>query len=409
MTENINFITYPEMLEQLETTNLENHLLLGNGFNLSLGIKTGYKDIFQQMKINNSDYKSVMGENFDLENFIGECKKQISSQNNPHYEFMTKFYHNKIKLDFMNAVTQIVSKEIKNIYQEKNEKIYLLLKNFNNFFTLNYDPFLYQFLMSFKKEPEKAIAFSPEFPFIKDLVQEEDKKLFDLIHEAYLSGELSVSIPNHPKKTSDLKNMKKSDFSREIQNYLKDSYPKKQIQRVVNKIWDEINKKNGKYIENLDDGFGLFGKELVYIHPETQNLFFLHGAFHIYKKGKSIYKITQQSEKSLYHRIEEIVENSEENILCIFSDTNKMQEINQEEYFLNGINRLGEIKGNIVIIGCSFSDNDNHIFNQIKNSEIETIYVAAFKTEMEKISLIKKLFSNKKIVFFDIETITYSK
>lgn len=60
MTENINFITYPEMLEQLETTNLENHLLLGNGFNLSLGIKTGYKDIFQQMKINNSDYKSVM-------------------------------------------------------------------------------------------------------------------------------------------------------------------------------------------------------------------------------------------------------------------------------------------------------------------------------------------------------------
>ena len=38
MTENINFITYPEMLEQLETTNLENHLLLGNGFNLSLGI-----------------------------------------------------------------------------------------------------------------------------------------------------------------------------------------------------------------------------------------------------------------------------------------------------------------------------------------------------------------------------------
>ena len=207
----------------------------------------------------------------------------------------------------------------------------------------------------------------------------------------------------------DLKNMKKSDFSREIQNYLKDSYPKKQIQRVVNKIWDEINKKNGKYIENLDDGFGLFGKELVYLHPETQNLFFLHGAFHIYKKGKSIYKITQQSEKSLYHRIEEIVENSEENILCIFSDTNKMQEINQEEYFLNGINRLGEIKGNIVIIGCSFSDNDNHIFNQIKNSGIETIYVAAFKTEMEKISLIKKLFSNKKIVFFDIETITYSK
>ena len=122
MTENINFITYPEMLEQLETTNLENHLLLGNGFNLSLGIKTGYKDIFQQMKINNSDYKSVMGENFDLENFIGECKKQISSQNNPHYEFMTKFYHNKIKLDFMNAVTQIVSKEIKNIYQEKNAR-----------------------------------------------------------------------------------------------------------------------------------------------------------------------------------------------------------------------------------------------------------------------------------------------
>lgn len=67
-------ITYEDLLIELETTKPNNHLLLGNGFNLSLGIKTSYKSIFEQMKINNSDYENIAIDNFDLEESIGVCK-----------------------------------------------------------------------------------------------------------------------------------------------------------------------------------------------------------------------------------------------------------------------------------------------------------------------------------------------
>ena len=43
----------------------------------------------------------------------------------------------------MKAAHEIVKSKIKNIYAEKNEGIHILLKNFANYFTLNYDSFLY--------------------------------------------------------------------------------------------------------------------------------------------------------------------------------------------------------------------------------------------------------------------------
>ena len=91
----------------------------------------------------------------------------------------------------MKAVTQLVTREEKNIFQEKNEKICLLLKQFDNFFTLNYDPFLYQLLMTYKiegTEHQQAIAFSNTFPFVKDLMENQDKELFDIIQRAYDTG-----------------------------------------------------------------------------------------------------------------------------------------------------------------------------------------------------------------------------
>ena len=412
MTNEIPFITYQEMLSSIEG-HKNNHLLLGNGFNCSLGICTTYKAIFNQMKINNREYESIIGENFDLEEFIGSCKSKIIKENNTNYDFMTTFFHNKIKLDFMKAVTQIVSKDVKNIFKEKNEKIYLLLKNFDNFFTLNYDPFLYQLLMSYKKEDlkeKKALAFTNTLPFVKELMQEEDKKLYDIISQAYESGNLTVVIPNNPKKTNDLNQLKKSEFIQAVNNYLKDkNYTKQQIKRIVDKIWEQKNEERRKFIEKLDDGFGLFGDDLVFRHPETQNLFFLHGAFHIYKRGKSVYKIAQSTEKALYQRIEDIVDNHEENILCIFSDKNKISEVQSDEYYLNCFNKLAELEGSLVVIGCAFSDNDSHIFKQIQNSKINRIYVTCFSSENDKFSKkLRKFFPKKELKLVDVETITYN-
>ncbi|UTC64012.1 DUF4917 family protein [Treponema sp. OMZ 788] len=406
-------ITYEDLLIELETTKPNNHLLLGNGFNLSLGIKTSYKSIFEQMKINNSDYENIAIDNFDLEEFIGVCKSKIDKIDNINYQFMCQFFHNKIKLDFMKAVTQLVSREEKNIFQEKNEKIYLLLKQFDNFFTLNYDPFLYQLLMTYKREDiedQQSIAFSNTFPFIKDLMKNKDKELFDIIQQAYDTGTLTIDIPNETSKSKELNHLTKAKFTQEINTLLESKYSKEQIKMCVDKLWKYKAAEKKKFIDKIDDGFGLFGNELLYQNPQAQNLYFLHGAFHIYKKGQSVYKITQQSEKALYQRIEEIVENAEENILCIFSDKNKEKEIQDEAYFINGLNKLECLEGVLVILGCALSDNDAHIFTQIQKSKIAKVYIASFKDAVDKnMKKAKKWFPEKEIIFFDIETITYNK
>lgn len=412
MDNEISFISYSEMLKKLEN-NQDNHLLLGNGFNCSLGIYTRYPDIFQQMKINNPNYEKIIDKNFDLEEFIGTCKSQINKENNKYYDFMTTFFHNRIKEDFMRAVTEIVAKEVKNIFQEKNESIYLLLKNFNNFFTLNYDPFLYQLLMTYKKNDsteKEALAFRNSLPFVKELMENEDKELYKIISQAYHSGQLTLSISDNTIRIDDLNKLKKSQFSQTVNNYLNDRhFSKSRIKKVIDKIWEENLNPNKKVIENIDDGFALFDNNLIYCHPETQNLFFLHGAFHIYKKGKSIYKISQTSDKALYEKIEEVIENKDENILCIFSDKNKLEEIKNEQYYLNCYNKLEKLEGNIVVIGCAFSSNDEHIFSQINKSKINNIYVTCFENEQEDFKQkLLKLFPNKRISLVDIKTITYN-
>lgn len=412
MDNEISFISYSEMLKTLEN-NQNNHLLLGNGFNCSLGIYTRYPDIFQQMKIINPNYEKIIDKCFDLEEFIGSCKSQINKDNNKYYDFMTTFFHNRIKEDFMRAVTEIVSKEVKNIFQEKNESIYLLLKNFNNFFTLNYDPFLYQLLMTYRKNDsteKEALAFRNSLPFVKELMENEDKELYKIISQAYHSGQLTLSISDNTIRIDELNKMKKSQFAQTVNNYLKDRHiSKSRIKKVIDKIWEENMNPNKKVIENIDDGFALFDNKLIYCHPETQNLFFLHGAFHIYKKGKLIYKISQTSDKALYEKIEEVIENKDENILCIFSDKNKLEEIKNEQYYLNCYNKLEKLEGNIVVIGCAFSTNDEHIFSQINKSKINNIYVTCFENEQEDFKQkLRKFFPNKRISLVDIKTITYN-
>lgn len=406
----IHLKNYEEVLQELEKSKPNNHLLLGNGFNLSLGIKTNYESIFNNMKENNKDFESVITENFNLEEFIGECKAKIQDDNNPYSNFMKRYYHNKIKLDFMKAVTQIVTKEVKNIYQEKNEEIYLLLKQFDTFFTLNYDPFLYQLLMTFKKDDKKlSIAFKNSLPEMKKMMDDESRKVLKEIEEGYNSGVLTINIGNDLRKL-ELSTLTKADFTKEMKLYFGKRIAQKELKKVIEYFWKIKASDKSKVLEKIDDGFGLFGKELTFQNPKTQNLYFLHGAFHLYNKGKLIHKITQQSEKALYQRIEEIVEDAEENIICIFTDSNKETEIMQNEYLKNGLNKLTELEGAMLILGSSLADNDSHIFKKINDSKISKIYIATSEKQKEDdLTQASKFFKDKEIVLFDRDTISYMK
>src|SRR3546814_7953517 len=81
------------------------------------------------------------------------------------------------------------------------------------------------------------------------------------------------------------------------------------------------------------------------------SLFFLHGAFHIYKDGKSIKKITQQTDRALYDRLESILNDEEQEIVCVFQSENKLGAIGENAYLSKCYDSIGKLSGNLVILG----------------------------------------------------------
>ena len=135
--------TYSDILILSELDNNgDTHLLLGNDFNLSIGIDTSYNDIFNKMKERYKGYKdlTIEGDNYDIEKIIGKLKNQLKDSDCK--PFLEKFINDRIKLEFMNSAFTIVKDSLKNIHQEKNEGIKVLFKKFTNYFSLDYDPFL---------------------------------------------------------------------------------------------------------------------------------------------------------------------------------------------------------------------------------------------------------------------------
>lgn len=402
--------TYQDVLRAISAK--ENHLLLGNGFNNSLGVKTDYESIFKEMRKGYEGY-GLLADGFkksgyNLENLIGELEKMIEGK----VGFLHKFVHNKVKLDFMKATSCIATSQVNAVYQEKNEGIYLLLKNFTNYFTLNYDPFLYLLLMRFRKDGNKngeSVAFQHTIQFQEADLDENQNSIYTKIKEARDNGQLSIQInKNNTKKN--LSKCTKSEFSTVVKTHFKsENWSDKDITKAINLVWKEENRK-----EELDLNDGFFTEKdfeaPVYNHKQNlaQNLFFLHGGFHIYQDKRIIHKITQKSDQALYSRLEEIISNEKKDIVCVFSNSNKVDEIKKNPYLISAHKKLIALSGAMVLIGVSLAENDNHIFKKINDSKIETIYISSKESGRDHVyEKAKKIFTKKQIVLFDRETITY--
>lgn len=416
-TEEIPLIIYDDVINKIK--NQENHLLIGNGFNRGLGIDTSYAAIFNMMIKNDfgvyRDVQLLVEEcGNDLEKFIGRLEKDI----NPDNKFLKKYINNKIKLDFMKATHKIVKSNIKNIYAKECDGAFLFLQNFTNYFTLNYDSLLYNLLLKYKtteKNKNNAIAFPISIKFIEKELNSNQNNIYKEIKEAREKGMININFGDDDSIVQKpLGKTKKTVFTTTVIEY-SDTYRKgwktNDIERVVNQIFDEEQK--NKIIKKVDDGSRYYNlnkkSDLLFnADNDTQNLFFLHGAFHIYKHGHYIKKITQETDKALYTRLEEILNDEHLDLVCVFQQENKLNVIKNNEYLLNCFTKLEKLKGNLVIIGCSLADNDNHIFQQINKSGIENIYISTLKKNKDKIySSAKEKFTSKEIYIFDARTISY--
>lgn len=417
MTEQVNLLKYEDVLKKIEGK--ESNLLLGNGFNRSLGVNTSYSAIFQKMIQNDlgiyKDTEEAVKEcDFDLEKFIGKLTKDINEKN----IFLQKYVANKVKQDFMKATHEIVKEGIKNIYAEQNEGVFILLKHFQNYFTLNYDSFLYLLLLNFKLEKTKEItvAFKPTLKFIEEDMNEDQNNIYTEIKKARENGTVSIKVEDNSDSTvQSLGDLTKKNFISQIEIYSKSNnknWKTSDIEKVVKSLLEEEKKNN--ILKKVDDGskqLRLFDSttEFIFdIEKETQNLFFLHGAFHIYKDGKIEKKITQNADNALYDKLEQILNDNEKEIICIFQSENKIEAINRSAYLKKALQKLSKLSWSLVIIGSSLDDNDSHIFSQIESSNIDNLYISTRESsKVKNFNKAKKLFPTKNIFLFDAESISY--
>lgn len=394
--------TYKEVLSIIESASCENHLLLGNGFNLSLGVDTSYEKIFELMRDNFNVYNElkIENENYDVEFIIGKLKEQINEGDLK--PFLEKFINNKIKLDFMKSAYQIVKSQIKDIYNEKNGGLGLLFKNFNNYFSLNYDPLLYLVLMKYR-ENKNILTFQNTLKF--KVEDNQNKEVFSYL-EIYNNWTKKLVGPQNKAIEKPLSELTKVDFTNQLKQILK-SQGKAINQQVLELAYEKLKENFVKL--TINDGYNLVNNDLIFNRFQNQNVFFLHGAFHIYeKKNKLCYKITQTQNKALYEKLETILNDENQEIICVFTNENKIGKINENQYLKKGFDELAHLKGKLMIIGSSIDQNDQHIFNQINLSSINEIYYASsFESEISDLKRLNRAFVDKKITLFDRKTISY--
>jgi len=361
----------------------------------------------------NLEYESIesifIESKYALEKVIGVLEKSI---NNTEYGlFLIKYISNKVKLDFMKATYSIVKENLTNIYNNNSNDIYILFNKFQNYFTLNFDPLLYLLLLKYKKNNSLlAFEYNKQLQIFMDEINTEDYEILSIIKDSFNNGIVNI-------KTTDinlnyeLANIGKSEFQNHIKRIVKNKYP-----NVNDKAIKNLSKKffefqiNNNPVLKIDDGFN---GEIFRMSDEDkkQNIFYLHGAFHIYELGNYIKKILKTDETSFNDKLEDILEDETEELIVVFQSENKSDIIEGNEYLKKSFDRLGEIEGDIVIFGSSLEDNDKHIFNKINtNDKIHNVYISSsklgFKKSFERASL---LFPNKSIYGFDYETVTYSK
>lgn len=133
-----------------------------------------------------------------------------------------------------------------------------------------------------------------------------------------------------------------------------------------------------------DDGFrGPPTAELTWGERSEQNVFYLHGALHIYKMGNNVIKLRSNDERSLREQVDARISNEQFPVYVSGRDSEeKVQKIDEDKYLRNCFKKLKEVSGSLFVHGHSIDSSDSHIWDAIAgNNHIRTVYVSLFGDE----------------------------
>ena len=371
-----------ENLDEILNNQSHKTIFLGNGFNLSLGVKTSYQSIYNAL-IKHDYVKDMLKEEiqtkiedngFNLEAIQDEISEDYIKA------IMTKFY-------------EIVLGKCRVRYDNKSAVDFLL--NFSKYYTTNYDPLLYRFLLEKKKDSD----INTKSDFYNDLkeihagnidIGEFEKKPLKAVSKKMVY-ELASGIF---KESGVHVEKKRDDYFRILKHIRKEAVISVNDGFVIN----PPRKESGQYmVWNFNE------------QPE-QSIFYLHGALHIYKDDRKVKKLILNKNSHDVDFINEInkkyVENSHS---CVFQTTSaqKLEKIRKNSYLENCLRKLSKVKDSLFIIGWSCSENDQHIVDTIKKSPSSHLYISYHDQALK--SRYQECFPEKNLTFFNAKILPFSR
>lgn len=146
---------------------------------------------------------------------------------------------------------------------------------------------------------------------------------------------------------------------------------------------------------------------------DWQNVFYLHGALHLFYKNRDAYKIV--ADKYTGGTLLDITQKYQDNdifplVVTEGESQNKLDFINENNYLQYCYKKLSEINGVLFIHGHSLNDTDQHIFDAINdNPNIQEVYISIHlksgETIDKKSKLAEKRFCrDKKLHYYDADS-----
>lgn len=273
------------------------------------------------------------------------------------------------------------------LFKDANFSSAELKKLFDSFKTKDFE-----LIIKKLQDSSKVInVYSPKNELIKRAKKDAEELKKELIN---------VLCGKHPEKSSEIENYKYKSCAKFLSNFDK-MYT---LNYDLLLYWTIMHDKDSdKCIKKINDGFLREDEEFLHWDVEnsnSQNIYYLHGALHLYDNGNDLIKIeTGQYGETLMDQISQAVESDQYPLFVTEgSSKNKLAKINHSAYLSRCFKSFSDIEGSLFIYGHSLADNDNHILNLIAESNsVELLFIGLYgdKSLTENKAIIKKALSLK--------------
>ena len=155
-------------------------------------------------------------------------------------------------------------------------------------------------------------------------------------------------------------------------------------------------------------GYTQVDKSLIWNGSQSQNIFYLHGALHIFDTRHGYEKEQYDADQHCFikNRIDSRIKKDNYPVFVTAGDSSqKMQQIMHNGYLAYCYNHLKIIRGSLVTLGFSFGENDKHIIDAINEAGkkgLNSIYIGCFSDSDSQ--YIKELIDQK---YFNVKVNTY--